>query len=107
MTLPARSNRMRNSVSRAGAPALKSKRLAVRVTKQEHELLTEASRATRTTVSEFVLDAATDAAEQVLADRTEFRLSTEQWRRFIDALDAPVQPLPRLRRLLESPTVLD
>ena len=106
MTLPARSNRTRNTAIGL-TPSRKSERLAVRVTKREHKLLCEASRATNTSVSDFVLDAATEAAEQVLADRTEFRLSPEDWTRFLLALDAPVEPLPRLRRLLETPTVLD
>lgn len=106
VTLPARSDRIRRT-ARAVAPTRKSERLAVRITKRQHALLTEASRAAQTTVSEFVLDAATEAAEQVLADRTQFQLPAEQWRRFLSALDAPVEPLPRLRQLLESRTVLD
>jgi len=104
---PARSTRKRTTAHVATSAAPKSERFAVRVTESQRHLLAEASRAKRTTVSQFVLDAATDAAEQVLADRTEFRLSPDQWSRFLEALDAPVLPLPRLRRLLESPTVLD
>lgn len=104
---PARSNRTRLNVTRSRTASPKSERLAVRVTEFQRDLLTEASRAKQTTVSQFVLDAATNAAEQVLADRREFQLSTDKWGRFVAALDAPVRSLPRLRRLLESPTVLD
>ena len=104
MTLPARTSRIRMSPA---SPSRKSERLNVRVTKQERELLTEASRATQRTVSQFVLDVATEAAERVLADRTRFELPADSWDRFVRALDAPVAPLPRLRRLLETPTVLD
>jgi len=105
--LPARSSRPRLNVTRSRSASPKSQRLAVRLTEFQRDLLTEASRAKQTTVSQFVLDAATNAAEQTLADRREFRLSADEWGRFVAALDAPVGSLPRLRRLLESPTVLD
>lgn len=106
--IPARSPRSHTqprTSTPAGSP--KSERLAVRVTESQRLLLAEASRAQQTSVSQFVLSAATDAAEQVLADRSEFRLPADQWSRFVEALDAPVSPLPRLRQLLETPTVLD
>lgn len=104
---PARPTRSRTHARTATEAPPKSERFAVRMTEFQRHLLAEASRARQTTVSQFVLEAATDAAEQVLADRTEFRLSADQWSRFVEALDAPVRPLPRLRHLLESPTVLD
>lgn len=105
--LPARSTRSRTRTGSTTQASPKSKRLAVRVTESQRLLLAEASRAKQTTVSQFVLAAATEAAEQVLADRTDFRLPADHWSRFVEALDAPVSPLPRMRQLLETPTVLD
>ena len=63
------------------------------------------SRAEGTTVSEFVLRHATIAAGQVLADRRGFQLAPQQWDAFVDALDRPERELPRLRALLEEPTL--
>jgi uncharacterized protein (DUF1778 family) len=103
--LPARSRRATTHRNLTTSP--KSERFGVRVTKFERELLDEASRATRTSVSDFVVMAATEAAEQVLADRTSFRLPPEKWAEFARALDAAPRQLPRLRQLLETPTVLD
>lgn len=103
--LPARSRSAATNRNLLSSP--KSERVGMRVTALQRELLTEASRATRTSVSDFVLNAATDAAEQVLADRTNFRLPPEQWEAFARALDTAPRSLPRLRQLIETPTVLD
>jgi uncharacterized protein (DUF1778 family) len=85
----------------------KTERVALRASVRERELLYQASRASRTTLSEFVLDAATTAAENVLADRTRFDLPAEQWTRFVELLDRPTPDQPRLRALLTEPSVLD
>lgn len=38
-------------------------------------------------------------AEQTLADQRRFCLDADQWNAFVAALDRPIQPRPRLRRL--------
>jgi uncharacterized protein (DUF1778 family) len=93
------------STSRPTQP--KSQRLAVRITPEQRSLLSEASRAQETTITEFVLGAATRAAEDVLADRRRFVLAESDWAAFVAALDQPPRDLPRLRRLLTTPSVLD
>jgi uncharacterized protein (DUF1778 family) len=85
----------------------KSERLAVRVSPEQRSLLSEASRAQATTVTAFVLTAATRAAENVLADRRRFTLDAPEWAAFVTALDHPARELPRLRTLLTTPSVLD
>ena len=47
------------------------------------------------------------AANQALADRRHFVLSEEQWEAFQQALDAPPQPMPRLKKLMTEPSILD
>jgi uncharacterized protein (DUF1778 family) len=79
----------------------------VRVSREQRALLDDASRAQETTVSEFVLGAATRAAEDVLADRRRFVLDEPDWAAFAAALDRAPRDLPRLRSLLSSPSVLD
>jgi uncharacterized protein (DUF1778 family) len=85
----------------------KTERIALRASARERELLYQASRATDTTLSEFVLDAARTAAENVLADRTRFQLPEGQWAEFVALLDRPTLDKPRLRDLLTEPSVLD
>jgi uncharacterized protein (DUF1778 family) len=79
----------------------------VRVSREQRALLVDASRAQETTVTEFVLGAATRAAQDVLADRRRFVLNESDWTAFVSALDAAPRDLPRLRSLLSTPSVLD
>jgi uncharacterized protein (DUF1778 family) len=46
-------------------------------------------------------------ADEVLADRRSFDLNAAQWKAFMEALDAPPRPLPRLERLLKEPGFFD
>ena len=70
-------------------------------------LIAQASRAFTTTVSDFVLRASIARAEDVLAERREFRLPPDRWEAFVAMLDRPAVAKPRLRRLLTEPSVLD
>ncbi len=85
----------------------KSVRIDVRVSATVKQLLQEAARTCHKNVSEFLLDAGITAANQALADRTYFGLDEVQWEMFQRALDCPVQPKPRLKKLLAQPGVLD
>ncbi|MBA2325920.1 MAG: DUF1778 domain-containing protein [Actinobacteria bacterium] len=87
--------------------ASKTERLNVRLSPRQRALLEAASASEGTTISEFVLAHATRAAETALADRRVFALAPDQWDAFVAALDRPERELPRLRKLLESHTVLD
>lgn len=95
------------SIEQEGFRTAKSERLSLRANTWQRTLLKEASQVEGTTVSDFVLRSATRAAEDVLADRRVFALSDDRWEAFIDVLDRPAEELPRLRKLLETPTVLD
>ena len=81
-------------------PEMKSERIALRVSESQRDLLYEASRATASTLSDFVLGAASRAAADVLADRQAFVLPAERWDAFVEILDRPERSLPRLRALL-------
>ena len=87
--------------------ATKSGRLGLRTSERQRSILVAASRAEGITISEFVLKYATRAAEGVLADRRAFLLSEPQWTAFMEALDKPTRDLPRLRKLLDTATILD
>jgi uncharacterized protein (DUF1778 family) len=87
--------------------ATKSGRLGLRTSERQRSILVAASRAEGITISEFVLKYATRAAEGVLADRRAFLLSEPQWAAFTEALDRPTRDVPRLRKMLDTPTILD
>lgn len=85
----------------------KAERLHLRLDAEQKALLEAASQATGTSVSTFVLTAATEAATDVLADRREFVLDQDAWRAFDEALARPAGDVAGLSELLAAPTVLD
>lgn len=75
-------------------------RLNLRATARQDALIRLAAQATSKTVTEFVLDSASIAAEQVLADRRWFMLDESSWSAFQDLLERPAVIKPRLAALL-------
>ena len=84
-----------------------SERIEVRTTPNVKALLQQAAVSSRKTVTEFLIEAGIDAAEDALADRRTFRLDERRWRAFQDVLDRPVTDKPRLARLLAEKSVLE
>ncbi len=84
----------------------KSERIDVRASTPVKQLLQEAARVSHKNVSEFLLDAGINAANQTLADRTRFELSPDKWREFQAALDRSVLGKPKLKKLLSKPGLL-
>lgn len=89
------------------AATARSEKLDLRVTPEDKRVLQQAAAASRRSVSEFVLESALSRAEETLPDRTRFFLNEDQWQAFNAILDAPSRDLPRLRRLLTEPSVLE
>lgn len=85
----------------------RSEKLDLRLTAAAKRTLHAAAAASQRSVSEFVLESALARAEETLPDRRKFVLSEKQWKEFLAALDAPPQPMPRLKRLLSEPSVFE
>lgn len=85
----------------------KSERIDIRTTPRVKRALQEAAASRNKTVTEFVLDSALTEASEALAERRLFLLDDEQWAAFMAALDAPPRPMPKLKRLLTEPSILD
>jgi uncharacterized protein (DUF1778 family) len=88
-------------------PTTRSEKLDLRLTRDAKMALQAAAAASHRSVSEFVLESALARADEALADRRTFGLDADRWKAFIDALDAPPRPLPRLERLLKEPGFFD
>lgn len=87
------------------ARATRDSRFNIRTSAKQDSLIRTAADAQNKSVSEFVLDSATAAAEDVLADRRFFAITEESWRAFEAALDRPAVLKPTLAELLhENPT---
>jgi uncharacterized protein (DUF1778 family) len=85
----------------------RTEKIDLRVAPAVKLTIVAAARATGQSVSEFVLESALAKAEETLPDRRYFSLDAEQWTAFLAALDAPPRELPRLRRLLDEPSVFE
>ncbi|WP_299438211.1 DUF1778 domain-containing protein [uncultured Rhodospira sp.] len=72
----------------------------LRASQGQRALIDQAAEALGKTRSEFMLDSACRDAETVLQDRKLFTLVEDRFQAFLDALDAPPQDNPALRRLL-------
>ena len=82
-------------------------RIDLRIYPEAKEALQAAASLRHKSVSEFVLESALGAADEVLANRRYFSLNAEQWAAFHAALDEPQRPLPRIERLIREPGIFD
>jgi uncharacterized protein (DUF1778 family) len=87
--------------------SLGREKLNLCLTPKAKAALRAAAAASNRSVSEFVLESALARADEALADRRNFGLSTTKWKTFLAALDAPPRPLPRMERLFKEPGFFD
>jgi len=83
---------------------IRDRRLEVRTTAEERELIDRAAEAAGADLTSFVVNHLTDAARQVLADRDRFVLSPDaaaEWERINHR---PAKELAGLRRLMQRPS---
>ena len=94
---------MATSVSKTS----KDRRINLRATSVQESLIRAAADKRGISMTDFVLESACTRAEETMADQVHFVLSDKQWKAFNDALDRPARVLPRLRKLLTEPSVLE
>lgn len=85
----------------------RTEKLDLRLTASAKRTLQFAASAARRSVSDFVLESALARAEETLPDRRIFHLDAKRWAEFQSALDAPPRRLPRLKKLLNEPSVFE
>ncbi|PZN71892.1 MAG: DUF1778 domain-containing protein [Candidatus Methylumidiphilus alinenensis] len=84
-------------------------KLDLRLSQDAKQTLSAAAQAqvAHCSVSQFVLKSALDRAAETLAERQRFELNADQWKTFMDALDAPPQIVPQIQRLFREPSPFD
>ncbi len=82
---------------------VKDERLQIRVHPDEKRLLESAAQASHLSVSAFVVQAAAERAEVVLADRQLVTLSPAAAEAFSEALNRPASVNQRLAKALKRP----
>ena len=77
--------------------------LNLRISPEERDLIDTAANIQGKNRTDFILEAARQAAEETLLDRTIFWVSPQAYAEFVALLDAPPQPNERLRKTLQTP----
>ena len=87
-----------------GEPRRRSRRLELRATPEESDLIDRAAAAAGTDRTTFVVTNAVDAARRVLADRTVFELDADALAEWEAINRRRPRDLPGLRQLMERPS---
>ena len=74
--------------------------LNIRAKEPQRALIDTAAEILHKSRTDFILEMACQAAENVILDRRMFNLNDEQYAEFIDMLDAPVTANPAMEKLL-------
>jgi len=82
------------------ATKAKSMQLNMRVYPDQRDIIARAAEARHKTVTDFVVDAATEAAEDVLLNQRVFIADEEQYEELLRIMDSPVSENPELQRTL-------
>ena len=83
----------------------KDRRFQLRATAREETLIKVAAERQGVNITDFILSAAREKAEETLADQTRFVVNEHQWNEFMEALDRPAKEKPRLKKLFAEPHV--
>lgn len=82
----------------------RSRRMDLRTTPEERDLIDRAVETTGSDLTEFVVSHSVVAAQRVLADRDRFELDSDSLAAW-EAINArPARDLPGLRRLMQRPS---
>jgi uncharacterized protein (DUF1778 family) len=81
----------------------RSQRLELRTTVEEMQRILKAAHLAHRSVSSFVLEAASQKAEQVIADASVTTVPSDFFDALLAALDEPPSPNPALCELAERP----
>lgn len=71
------------------------------------DLIAFAAKERHTSLSQFMIEAALEKAQQILAEKRHFILDEAQWQAFTSLLDRSVQEKPALRKLLQEKSVFE
>ena len=99
--------KLRHSERTPNPEQLKETKVQLRMRPMQKAVIARAAELKHTTLTNFMIQHAMEAAESVLSDQLHFQLSPQKWDEFCAALDAPIRDLPRLRKLLTEPSLLD
>src|SRR2546425_12519485 len=89
------------------ASSLKATKVQLRLRPDQKAVLARAAALRQTSLSNFMLEHAYEAAQQVLAEQVDIVMPAAEWEAFCKALDAPPRTIPALRKLLTEASIFD
>ncbi|HYI24666.1 MAG TPA: DUF1778 domain-containing protein [Thermomicrobiales bacterium] len=81
----------------------KNRIINIRASNRQMTLIDRAAALQGTSRSDFMLDAATRTAEDVILDTSVFTMSADEWDKYIATIESPPAPTDALRKLLKEP----
>jgi uncharacterized protein (DUF1778 family) len=81
---------------------LKGTKIQIRLRPSQKTVLARAAELRQMSLSQFMLEYAFEAAQQILAEQVDIVLSAKDWDAFLKALDAPPRPIPALVQLFRE-----
>ena len=81
--------------------------LNLRIRPEVRSLIDRAAKARGKNRTDFILDAARNAAEEALLDQALFVVSEEAYAEFVERLDRPPAANPRLKKTMQTPAPWD
>ncbi|MCK7575633.1 MAG: DUF1778 domain-containing protein [Chromatiales bacterium] len=90
---------------RSAVATTRSSRLGLRATPEQETVLRRAAEVAHKSLTDFILDAAYQAAEQTLLDQRLFMVSGSQYQALLEMLDRPETDNPGLADLFSRPPV--
>jgi uncharacterized protein (DUF1778 family) len=97
---------MRKSPPKTARP-LKATKIQLRLRPTQKAVLLRAAELRQTSLSNFMLEHAWEAAQQMLAEQTDIVMPSAEWKAFCKSLDAPPRSIPMLQKLLTEASVFD
>lgn len=80
----------------------RTRRFQLRATATEETLIKVAAERQGLNVTDFIIRAARERAEESLASQTRFVVDEKRWELFLEALDRPARDKPRLKKLFSE-----
>src|SRR5439155_22602 len=87
--------------------AVKTTKVQLRLRPVQKVVLARAAELRQTSLSNFMLEHAYEAAQQVLAEQVDIVMPPAEWDAFCKALDAPPRQIPALKKLLTEASAFD
>ena len=79
-------------------PALKKQRIDLRLSDDDKSMIEEAAAITNQSVTQFMLNSASERAAAVIEEHRRIVLNEDSWKSVMDALDTPPEPNEKLKR---------